>query len=144
LFDLFDVVPNGDLWHTSILGGLAMCRIILIADDSAVFRDLEAKVLETHGYHVIHASNGAETLRKAVEEKPDLILLDIQMPVMDGVQTLALLKKQPETKDIPVFVVSTIGRVKDREILLKGGADEFISKPINIREMLLRIQEHLG
>ncbi|OGQ91162.1 MAG: hypothetical protein A2289_00930 [Deltaproteobacteria bacterium RIFOXYA12_FULL_58_15] len=121
-----------------------MCRIILIADDSAVFRDLEAKVLETHGYHVIHASNGAETLRKAVEEKPDLILLDIQMPVMDGVQTLALLKKQPETKDIPVFVVSTIGRVKDREILLKGGADEFISKPINIREMLLRIQEHLG
>ena len=121
-----------------------MTHKILIADDSAVFRQLEARLLEARGYEVLHAGDGIETLRRAVEDKPDLILLDIQMPVMDGVQVLATLKKQDETRDIPVIVVTTIGREKDRDILLRGGANAFISKPIDGPDLLRQIEELLG
>ncbi len=121
-----------------------MTRTILIADDSNVFRQLEAKLLESRGYNVVHAADGIETLRRAVDDKPDLILLDIQMPVMDGVQVLATLKKQEETCDIPVIVVTTIGREKDRDILLRGGANAFLSKPIDGPTLVRQIKELLG
>jgi len=121
-----------------------MARKILIADDSAVFRELEAQLLERRGYDVVHAADGIETLRRAVDDNPDLILLDIQMPVMDGVQVLATLKKQDETRDIPVIIVTTIGRDEDRDILLRGGANAFISKPIDGSDLLRQVKELLG
>ncbi len=121
-----------------------MARRILIADDSTVFRELEAKTLSARGYEVIHAANGAEALRLTVAERPDLILLDVQMPVMDGVQVLAALKKNEATAKIPVIVVTTIGREKDRDILLRGGADGFLSKPIDGRLLVERIRALLG
>lgn len=121
-----------------------MKKKILIADDSTVFRQLEAKLLEARGYEVVHAADGVEALRQAVDHEPDLILLDIQMPVMDGVQVLATLKKQEQTRDIPVIVITTIGRDKDREILLRGGANAFMSKPIEIRDLLEMIQKLTG
>jgi CheY-like chemotaxis protein len=119
------------------------CKV-LIADDSEVFRQFEAKILTMRGYQVLHAADGAEALRQAVAEHPDLVILDLQMPVMDGVQVLAALKRSPETKGIPVIVVTTIGREKDREILIKGGANEFLSKPIDGRVLLQRIRELTG
>lgn len=103
---------------------------ILIADDSKVFRDLEGTFLEKQGYELIYAENGAEAVRLATEEHPDLILLDIQMPLMDGVQALAMLKREPTTKDIPIVVITTISREKDIEILQTGGAAVVLSKPI--------------
>lgn len=121
-----------------------MAHKILIADDSTVFRQLEAKLLETRGYEVIHAADGIATLKAAVDDRPDLILLDIQMPIMDGVQVLATLKKQEETRDIPVIVITTIGREKDKDILLRGGANAFISKPIDGPQLLRQIKELLG
>ena len=114
---------------------------VLIADDSNVFRDLEAKILEMRGYTVVHAPNGAEALKHAIADKPDIILLDIQMPVMDGVQVLTALKHNPSTKGIPVIMISTIGREKDRDLLLRGGADAFLSKPINSRDLLRHIRQ---
>jgi CheY-like chemotaxis protein len=117
---------------------------ILIADDSTVFRHLEAKLLETRGYQVVHAADGIEALRRAVDDNPDLILLDIQMPVMDGVQVLATLKKQEETRHIPVIIITTIGREKDRDILLRGGANAFISKPIDGPTLVRQVKELLG
>jgi CheY-like chemotaxis protein len=118
-----------------------MARKILVADDSIVFRQLETRLLETRGYQVLHAADGAETLRCAVDERPDLILLDIQLPLVDSVQVLAALKEREETRDIPVIVVSTIGREKDREIMLRGGADDVISKPIDGSHLLRRVGE---
>jgi twitching motility two-component system response regulator PilH len=118
-----------------------MGRKILVADDSIVFRLLEARLLETRGYQVVQAADGIEALRCAVDEQPDLILLDIQMPLMDGVQVLATLKRQEATRDIPVIVISTIGREKDRDIMLRGGADDFISKPIDGSNLLRRVGE---
>ncbi len=124
-----------------MLGGM---KTILVADDSKAFRALEEAMLVGRGYRVLQAGDGAETVRIAFTEKPDLILLDIQMPVMDGVSVLSTLKAKPETSAIPIIVITTIGREKDRDILLKGGADDFVSKPINGQSLLAKVEKLLG
>lgn len=108
---------------------------ILIADDAAVFRRLEEGLLRAYGFVSLHAEDGAQAIKRAIEDQPDLILLDVQMPVMDGVQALAVLKKDPRTKDIPVVMVSTVGRPHDQDLLLRGGADAFLTKPVNGPEL---------
>jgi CheY-like chemotaxis protein len=117
---------------------------ILIADDAEVFRRLEEGLLRIYGYDFVHASDGAQAVRAALEAKPDLVLLDVQMPVMDGVQVLSVLKKDARTKDIPVVVVTTIGRKHDEELLLKGGADAFLTKPVNGTELVKTVRTMLG
>jgi CheY-like chemotaxis protein len=119
-------------------------KTVLIADDSKSFRMLEQAFLVQRGYAVLHAANGAEAVKLTLDRKPDLILLDVQMPVMDGVSVLSTLKNNPATKKIPIIVITTIGREKDREILIKGGADEFISKPINGQDLLIKVHRLIG
>lgn len=121
-----------------------MPKTILIADDSKVFRSLEAALLTQRGYTVLQAGDGAEAVRTAVERHPDLILLDVQMPIMDGVSVLSTLKNNPDTQAIPIIVITTIGREKDREILLRGGADDFLSKPINGQDLIIKVHKLLG
>jgi len=121
-----------------------MGKTILIADDSQVFRALEQAFLTQRGYTVLHAGDGASALKIVLEQKPDLVLLDVQMPVMDGPSVLAALKANPATKAIPVIMITTIGREKDREILLRGGANDFISKPINGQTLLVKVQALIG
>ena len=118
-------------------------KTVLIADDSKVFRTLEQAFLSQRGYRILQACDGAEALRLACTERPDIVLLDIQMPVMDGASVLATLKSNPDTRHIPIIMITTIGRPKDREILLKGGADDFISKPINGQELLDKVHRLL-
>ncbi len=119
-------------------------KTILIADDSKAFRALEQAMLASRGYRVLQAADGAETVRMAFTDKPDLILLDIQMPVMDGVSVLSTLKAKPETAGIPIIIITTIGREKDRDILLKGGADDFVSKPIDGPSLVSKIEKLIG
>lgn len=117
---------------------------VLIADDSAAFRKLEEAFLAHRGYSLLHATDGAEAVRKAREEQPDLVLLDIQMPIMDGVQVLSTLKGADETRHIPVIIVSTIGREHDRDLLTRAGADGFLPKPINGLELLRKVRALIG
>ncbi|MBI5507233.1 MAG: response regulator [Deltaproteobacteria bacterium] len=121
-----------------------MSKRILVADDAASFRRLEEMLLKTRGYTTLSAKDGAEALKRAIVEQPDLILLDIQMPVMDGVQTLAALKRDSRTKRIPVIIVTTLGRDKDRDILLKGGASDLIGKPVDGLTLVRKIRALLG
>jgi len=120
-----------------------MEHTILIADDSDVFRSFEAKLLENRGFRVLHATDGAEAIKIAIAERPDLMLLDIQMPIVDGVQVLSTLKKNPETKDIKIIVVTTIGRQPDRELLLQGGAQDVIPKPVDGADLIRRVYSAL-
>lgn len=121
-----------------------MTKRILIADDAEVFRHLEEGLLRIYGYEFVHAKDGAEAIKLAIEATPDLILLDVQMPVMDGVQALTFLKRDERTKAIPVVVVTTIGRDKDEEILKKGGADAFLTKPVQAQKLVATVRRLLG
>lgn len=123
---------------------MSVGRRILIADDAEVFRRLEEGLLRSHGFGFLHAKDGAEALKIAIEERPDLILLDVQMPVMDGVQALQVLKRDPRTKDIPVVIVTTIGRAHDQELLKKGGADAFLTKPLKGPDLVKVVKDLLA
>lgn len=120
-----------------------MTKKILIADDSRAFRELEGEYLSRRGFSVVYAENGADAMRLAAEMIPDLILLDVQMPVMDGVQVLSFLKKHDHTKQIPVIVITTIKGDKNLEALRLGGADGVLSKPIQGAELLDTVQRFL-
>ena len=119
-------------------------KTILIADDAVVFRHLQEGILRHHGYAFLHASDGAQTVKLAVDHQPDLILLDIQMPVMDGVQVLSFLTKHERTSTIPVVVVTTIGREHDQRLLLSGGAQEVLTKPIHAGALSRVVRQLLG
>ena len=124
-------VAGGVLEATGIAPALQTKRCkILIADDAEVFRRIEEEILRPFAYAFVHAKDGAQAIKLAIDEKPDLILLDIQMPVMDGVQVLSFLKRTPATKHIPIVVVTTIGRAHDEDLMRRGGADAFLTKPV--------------
>ena len=80
----------------------------------------------------------------ALEKKPDLILLDVQMPLMDGVQVLAFLGQHESTRSIPIIIVTTIGRERDKELLTGGGARTVISKPIDALELVRTVRRLVG
>ena len=117
---------------------------ILVVDDSRIFRHLVSMHLEAAGYRIIAAENGAEAIKRAISEQPDLIVLDIQMPVMDGAQALAALKAREDTRDIPVLIITTLGRKEDERLLRQGGASGFLSKPIRERQVLKQVQMLIG
>src|SRR5215813_12011029 len=107
-----------------------MGKKILIADDSKAFQQLERALLSGRGYEFLEAADGSQTVKLASEHLPNLILLDVQMPVMDGVQTLQFLRKDPRTAEIPIIMVTTIGRDHDKHLLVTGGETAVLHKPI--------------
>ena len=117
---------------------------ILIADDSRTFRHLEEELLRRRGYELLQAENGAQAIQLAVQELPDLILLDLQMPVMDGAKALAVLKGSDKTSGIPVVMITTVGHDAQRDLMLKAGAARFLAKPINGADLLTAIRELIG
>ena len=109
-----------------------------------VFRQLQSQLLKREGYELVLAEDGARATKLALELLPDLILLDVQMPIMDGVQVLATLKRDPKTKDIPIVIITTIGKESDQDILQRGGASAVISKPIDRTKLLATVRELIG
>jgi two-component system, sensor histidine kinase and response regulator len=122
-----------------------ICRdkVILMIDDIPQNLDLLRSILQKHDIKVLTAVNGKEGLSIANSEKPDLILLDIKMPEMDGYEVCETLKSDPETKDIPVIFISGGSR---KEEIIKGlriGAVDYITKPFNTDELMARVHTHL-
>jgi CheY-like chemotaxis protein len=108
---------------------LSSMKKILIVDDNADMRELMTLWLRANGFKPITAKNGSEAVEKAITEKPDLVLLDIMMPVMDGRETVRVLRSKPETKDIPVVAATALYNSTDLESCLKAGCDDYIVKP---------------
>ncbi len=122
-----------------------MAYTILVVEDNALHRLLMIDLLSAHGYEVLEAPDGEEGIRIARERKPDLILLDMQMPVMDGIQAATLLKADPDTRDILILAVTSFAMKGDRERIMQAGVDEYMPKPINTRELpslVRRMLEH--
>lgn len=113
---------------------------ILVADDEKNIAKLVKVNLERAGFEVVVASDGIEALKKVEEEKPDLIVLDIMMPRMDGITVLKKLKEKEETKSIPVVMLTV--KAEDEDIFRgwQEGADSYLTKPFNPAEVVIIVQ----
>ena len=113
--------------------------LVLVTDDDPDLRMLADMQLSPQGYDVIQAADGKECIRLAVERRPDVILLDMMMPGMDGAEVLTELAGNPRTADIPVIFLSALTGTEDRVKGLQGGAVDWISKPADPRELVARV-----
>jgi len=108
-----------------------MSEKILYIEDNEQNLYLITFILESHGYEVVQARDGREGIELATDVKPALILLDIQLPLMDGYEVLKRLREKPEVREIPVIALTSHAMVGDREKTLQAGCVEYIEKPIN-------------
>jgi CheY-like chemotaxis protein len=99
--------------------------------------------LEAKAYRVIIAKNGVEAIAIAKEQSPDLILMDIQMPVMDGLEAIAQIRLDPSLIEIPIVALTALAMEGDRDRCLAAGANEYISKPIRLKQLDLLMQKLL-
>jgi two-component system alkaline phosphatase synthesis response regulator PhoP len=117
---------------------------ILLVEDDIPLRDMYQTRLEMEGYVVFLASDGEEALSKAVDEKPDLILLDIMMPKISGFDTLDILKTTDKTKNIPIVVLTALKEKSDKERGLAYGADDYLIKSeCTLENVVTKVQEVL-
>ena len=117
---------------------------ILVVDDEIYIVHILDFSLGMEGYEVLTALDGEQALEKARAEHPELIVLDIMMPKLDGYETCKLLKADTNTKDIPVILLSAKGRNVDQKIGFEVGADDYITKPFSPRKLVERINAILG
>ena len=113
---------------------------VLVVDDNENNREIVSRLLEREGYEVSTAENGALALEQINSQPPDLVLLDVMMPVMDGIEACERIKDDPESRLIPVVIMTALGQVDDRVRAIQAGADDFLTKPVNRGELLARIQ----
>ncbi len=116
---------------------------LLVVDDNENNRDIVSRLLEREGFAVATAENGAQALEQIKAEPPDLVLLDIMMPVMDGIEACKRIKDDADSRLIPVVIMTALGQVDDRVRGIQAGADDFLTKPVNRGELLARIQTSL-
>ncbi len=117
---------------------------ILVAEDNEKNRMLFRDILVYHGHEVIEAVNGKEAVEAARTQKPDLILMDVQMPMMNGFDATKILKEDPTTKSIKIIGVTSYAMAGDRERILAAWFDDYISKPIDTRTLPEIVKKHLG
>jgi two-component system cell cycle response regulator DivK len=118
-------------------------ELILIVEDNEKNRKLERDVLAFHGYQIAEAETAEDGLRLAVESPPALILMDIQLPGMNGIEALGRLRADPRTRGIPVIAVTASAMSQDRKKIMSAGFDGYQSKPINVKEFVAAVRQTL-
>jgi CheY-like chemotaxis protein len=113
---------------------------VLYVEDAAVIRDTISRLLKLSGYQVAYAKNGEEGVQKAKSWKPDVVLMDLRMPVMDGYQAIDEIKSDPELSHIPVFVITAWSNKKERTQAKLVGADQFFVKPPDLDQLIAAIE----
>lgn len=113
---------------------------ILLVDDEELNRDFLLRRLAKRGYEVVTANDGQEACAKSSTERPDLILMDVNMPVMDGLKATQEIKSKPETQQTPVIALTALAMAGDREKILAAGCDDYETKPVDFPQLLSKIQ----
>lgn len=120
-----------------------MRKRVLVVEDNEMNRQLVSDLLGMLSYDVLVAGDGEEGIRIAKEEKPDLILMDIQLPKIDGLQAVKILKSDNSTKMIPIVALTAFALKGDEAIFLKAGCADYIPKPMSIRNFISTIERSL-
>ena len=113
---------------------------ILLVEDNELNRDMLSRRLERRGFEVVSAVNGQEGVEMAHSETPELILMDISLPVMDGWEATREIKKSPTTRSTPVIALTAHAMVGDREKAIEAGCDDYDTKPINFQRLLQKMK----
>ena len=121
-----------------------MSKTVLIVEDNELNMKLFRDLLEAHGYKTLQTRNGIEALSLARDHRPDLILMDIQLPEVSGLDVTKWLKEDDELRDIPVIAVTAFAMKGDEERIREGGCEAYISKPITIPMFLDTIRQFIG
>lgn len=120
-----------------------MTRIVYVEDNDDNLYMLALR-LETIGYEVITATNGADGIATAAAERPDLILMDLDLPVVDGWEAIRQLKADPATRNIPIIALTAHAMAGDREKALAAGSDDFDTKPVELDRLMAKIRSALA
>jgi CheY-like chemotaxis protein len=117
---------------------------ILLVDDCKVSLLTQELMLAGPRLEILKAGHGVEALCRAVADRPDLILLDVKMPDVDGLEVLRALRSEEQTRGIPVLVVTACGDLRTRDEATRGGCDDYITKPVDPRELKAKVKRHLA
>jgi two-component system chemotaxis response regulator CheY len=118
---------------------------VLVVEDSPTMRQLIVFALKRiRGFQIVEANDGVDGLKKLSAEKFDLILTDINMPIMDGLKLVSMVRNDPKYKETPIIVITTEGATEDRERALTLGANEYITKPIQTMKILETVRKLMG
>ena len=117
---------------------------VLIVEDNEMNRDMLSRRLERRGFTIRIAVDGAEGVEMATADIPDLVLMDMSLPIMDGWEATRTLKANPDTAGIPVIGLTAHAMAGDREKCLAAGCDDYDTKPIELPRLLEKMQSHLG
>lgn len=120
-----------------------MTRVLLV-EDNDMNRDMLSRRLRRRGFEVLIATDGAQGLAMAAAEKPDVILMDMSLPVLDGWEATRRLKAAPDTAGIPVIGLTAHAMATDRDKCLEAGCDEYDTKPVELSRLLDKIERLLG
>jgi CheY-like chemotaxis protein len=117
---------------------------ILVAEDNEANLHTIGDYLTHHGFRIVTARNGLEAVELALEERPAIILMDIQMPILDGFAAIQRIRTEPSISRVPIIALTALAMAGDRERCLAAGADDYIGKPIGLKDLLGRIHRMLG
>lgn len=122
-----------------------MAKKILVVDDSKTALMMERQILETRtAYQCVTANDGQEAVEKAEQERPDLILMDVVMPRMNGFEACKMIRQKATTREIPIVLVTTRGEETYMEAGFQSGCNDYITKPVNGTELVALLQSYLG
>jgi CheY-like chemotaxis protein len=117
-----------------------MKKKVLLVDDSNTVLMMERMILAKGPFEIVTARDGIEAIAKSKSEQPDVILLDVMMPNLDGLSACAAIRAQPETAGIPIIMVTTRGEEQNIETAFRNGCTDYVTKPINGLELLAKLQ----
>ena len=121
----------------------ALTKTVLIVEDNELNMKLFHDLLDAHGYEVVEARTGPEALERAREHCPDLILMDIQLPEVSGLEVTQKIKQDEELANIPVIAVTAFAMKGDEERIRQGGCEDYIAKPISVSSFLEKVKRYL-